>query len=395
MRVSNVGALVSVLLLSGIGCSGATSGFGSDSGGSDAGGGGDDALDLDVSLGEVGTPFVCTPSPGNYDIPGNNCDDDGDGQVDNTPVCDSGLKVDSTDAGDFAKALGLCQTATDPKDVKWGVISAKYTNGYQGKNPVYGVQHGILPKFGGTWTAREGQSLGVLSSGYAREYDSLDSYDFFRFGQDIQGGENIPNGAPPGYPRAAAGCDNGIYVKDPIGVELTIKVPDNAQGIQFDFNFASGEWPEYVCTLFNDAFVAWLTSSKFPGQGGDLNISYDAHNNPVSVNNAFFQVCAPDTGANVSCIGGKPHTVSCPLGAEKLKGTGFYDPGVGCDSQQSSGGGATDWLTSQAPVKPGEVMKIQFIIWDTQDPVKDSSVLLDHWVWQPTPTTTGTWRPPQ
>jgi hypothetical protein len=46
-------------------------------------------------------------------------------------------------------------------------------------------------------------------------------------------------------------------------------------------------------------------------------------------------------------------------------------------------------------VKGGEVMTIQFIIWDTGDPNWDSSVLVDKWQWQAVPTMAGTQRPPQ
>ena len=44
-------------------------------------GGGDDA----------GTGKPCAPAKGNWDIPGNNCDDDADGTVDNPPTCDDSL----------------------------------------------------------------------------------------------------------------------------------------------------------------------------------------------------------------------------------------------------------------------------------------------------------------
>jgi hypothetical protein len=40
-------------------------------------------------------------------------------------------------------------------------------------------------------------------------------------------------------------------------------------------------------------------------------------------------------------------------------------------------------------------MTLQLIIWDTGDPNWDSSVLLDHFRWQPGPTMTGTVRPLQ
>ena len=50
---------------------------------------------------------------------------------------------------------------------------------------------------------------------------------------------------------------------------------------------------------------------------------------------------------------------------------------------KTSSGGATGWLTSQAPVKGGEQVTIDFIIWNTGDENYDSSVLLDHLTWVP------------
>src|SRR5207244_1364709 len=96
--------------------------------------------------GDGGKP-ACQSSPSNYDIPGNNCDDDGDGQVDNVQVCDNNLPLTGA-ASLFAQALGLCQAATGPSDSKWGVISATYTNTHSGTSAPNDAQHGILPKFG-------------------------------------------------------------------------------------------------------------------------------------------------------------------------------------------------------------------------------------------------------
>src|SRR5690348_4331465 len=77
---------------------------------------------VDASNADSGGPFVCNPNPANYDVPGNGCDDDGDGTVDNTPTCDTGLALTGP-AGDMAKALGLCQAADS---THWGIVSAKY-----------------------------------------------------------------------------------------------------------------------------------------------------------------------------------------------------------------------------------------------------------------------------
>lgn len=380
-----------------------SSGFGDNPGGSNDGGGrGDGATPGDdngeggcgLLCGDGGDAPTCNPDPGNYDIPGNGCDDDGDGKVDNTPVCDQALAATGT-ADDFAKAIGLCQKADA---THWGVVSAAFTQGYQGGGGIVDGQHGILPRFGSTIKPREGSSLGVLSSGYGREYDDLTNTNCagmgapcFKGGVDLQnnGFQGIASGAPPGYPKPAAGCMVSNVVHDAIAVKLVVKVPKNAQGFSFDFDFWSGEWPEFVCTTFNDGFAAWLTSQAWKGAGGDFNVSFDSQKNPVSVNNAFFQTCT--NGAQTGCAGGPQKTASCPLGTGELNGTGFLNMGTYCTGN-SSGGGATGWLQTKAPVQPGESMTIQFIVWDTGDGIYDSSVLVDDFVWSPTPDQ-GTVRP--
>jgi hypothetical protein len=199
---------------------------------------------------------------------------------------------------------------------------------------------------------------------------------------------------PPGFPKPAAGCTALPLniVLDVINVRLKIRVPRNAQGLQFDFNFFSGEWPEYVCTPFNDAFIAFLTSSAFNGGRPD-NISFDAQRNPVSVNNGFFDRCTP--GAQTGC-GQNPPTLkvaACPGGTAELAGTGFEAPGKYCNDAESVGGGATGWLTSRAPVKGGEEITLEFMIWDTGDASWDSSVLLDNFRWVAGKTEAKTERP--
>lgn len=415
-----IGSLVLTVALA-PGCGGSNNqgtGFGSGSGSSGSGSGGSNGSsggsNSSSSSGVVGFgdasggdgSFVCTPNPANYDIPGNNCDDDGDGKVDNTPTCDGSLMLTGT-AHDFANAMGLCQ---DVSGQKWGIVSATYTKGFGGGGAPNDGQHGILPHFGTSIMPREGSMLGVLSSGYAREWDNsggtgsgacpapmnpttLGAPCFKGYQTPMDG--MIPGQAPPGYPKAAANCPSqmGAGIFDTISLTLQVKTPANAQGLQFDFDFYSGEWPEYVCTNFNDSFVAWLQSGAFMGKNGDLNISYDSKGNPVSVNNAFFETCT--SNAPTGCCSGMQGcgtatgTAACTNGPGALAGTGFEDDGTFCVSP-STGGGATGWLTTTAPVKPGEVITIQFIIWDTGDNNWDSSVLVDHFTWQPGQTMTGT-----
>jgi len=121
-------------------------------------------------------------------------------------------------------------------------------------------------------------------------------------------------------------------------------------------------------------------------------MSFDMNNNPVSVNNGFFDRCTPNT--QTGCSGTHLKTASCPGGTAELAGTGFDAPGMYC-ATNSSGGGATGWLTSQAPIMPGETFTIEFMIWDTGDESYDSSVLLDNFQWIAGDTTAGTTRPPK
>ena len=176
-------------------------------------------------------------------------------------------------------------------------------------------------------------------------------------------------------------------MNDVVNLKLVLKAPKNASGFKFDFNFHSGEWPAYICSEFNDGFVAYLTSSA----GAD-NISFDAKKNPVSVNNGFFDRCTP--GARIGCLGGRAGVSECPGGTDELAGTGFGIMGNHCPGGGPSvSGGATGWLSSQAPIKAGEQFTLELMIWDTGDGDLDSSVLLDNFRWIQGDVKTSTERP--
>ena len=378
-----------------IGCGGHGEGF--DAGNGDSG---DDGALFDAGCPLCGIDsspsdgaFVCTPNPANFDIPGNGCDDDGDGIIDNPPgMCDTGLPTASPTAKQFSQAIGICPGKGDT----WGVMTATYTQGVGSTAVPMTQQYGTDATFGTGVKARQGAVLGILSSGVAAP-------------QDCGGGQfkgNIcsttgPGAPPPNYPKTAlvggvgpGTCPISNIANDVVDVVLKIQVPANAKGFTYDFNFYSGEWPEWVCTTFNDTYVAWLTSSAWKGNAGDFNISFDPKKNPVSVNNQFFQACSPKN-AIVGCSGtSSPPADTCTLGDGELQGTGFFIAADSTCGQTDSGGGATGWLTTQAPVTPGEIITLQFMVWNTGDEAYDSSVLLDNWNWVATDTSVGTIRPP-
>ena len=84
-----------------------------------------------------------------------------------------------------------------------------------------------------------------------------------------------------------------------------------------------------------------------------------------------------------------------PLSRRRGRGSlGYADTyQTACDTpQMASLGGATGWLTTQAPIAPGETFTLEFMIWDAGDGVLDSSVLIDNFQWIGGSVTTGTSR---
>lgn len=322
----------------------------------------------------------CQPDPEAFDIPGNGCDDDGNGVVDDTPSCDADLAVFG-DAAAFARAIGICK----------GLVSASFTRGHASSDPPADGQHGVLPAFGKVIKPREGKNLGVLSTGWARAFDDVQATSCdpstlthcFKQGVQMQNGLPTPGATPAGYPKPAAGCATSDQIFDAISVKLEVKVPKNARGFSLDFDFFSGEWPDYVCTKYNDGFLV---------MAGAENVAFDAAGRALSVNNAFFDRCTVAT--QTGCRGEPPifGTSTCGGDLGELEETGFYAPGLYCNGQLSTGGGATGWLTTQAPASPGQTLSMELLIWDTGDPKFDSTVTVDHFHWVPNATAPSTER---
>jgi hypothetical protein len=189
--------------------------------------------------------------------------------------------------------------------------------------------------------------------------------------------------APPGFPAAVPGCPGGSDIHDDVGLQVKLRVPTNATGYKFNFKFYSFEFAEWVCTAYNDQFIALVTPPPMGAQNG--NIVFDSKNNPVSVNIAFFDVGDPNANndfASECLASGSP---SCPpkpnpycsSGPSELAGTGFDD----CFGSYMEDGGATSWLETTAPAHGGEEIQIRFAIWDTGDANLDSTVLVDGFQW--------------
>jgi hypothetical protein len=342
-------------------------------------------------------------NPGAFEVVGNRIDDDCDGDIDETTSgCDEGLLSASSDADDYARSIELCQfTVEDPADPAlrtWGVIDAAFSRA-DGTGSPLPVQRSLRADFGEVIDPEAGQRMAVLSSGHAADAtDSNPGFAPFQSGQDLGTTSDAPadwlfaNGDV--FPNPA-GCLEpwDTLAHDPIMLTLRVRVPTNARSFRVKTQFFSAEYPEWVCSEFNDFFVA-LVDSTSAENPADKNIAiYDdgATTWPVGVNlvmvaeGLFTQCengevgCASDLGAEYG---------EC-LGTALLEGTGFDFPDDGCDDGQTQVGGGTGWLSMSGNVTPGEVMELRIAIWDTSGHIFDSLVLLDDWQWSLDAATPG------
>jgi len=360
-----------------------------------------DCNDCDVNANPGAIEVKITTAQGDGGIP-EPADEDCDGMIDNVATaCDEGLALTDVNADNAAKAIDLCQTTTENPatklERKWGVLSSKYiaADGISPRSP--GLQVGLLEKFGMTVKTRLGKAMLGLSTGHMRTPGQMG----FCTDSQTNPSQNCvvpdPNPvpvAPDGFPQQVPGCGKPgtAPIHDDIALEVKLRAPTNATGYKFNFKFYSFEYAEWVCSDYNDQFIALVSP---PPQGSiNGNISFDSKNNPVSVNIAFFDVCdASGIGTFAAkCTGSCPSAPNpyCPSGKGELLGTGMD----GLPGMLDAGG--TSWLETQAPVKGGENVSIRFTIWDTGDHNLDSSVLIDAFQWIASGGTVkvGTVKPP-
>ena len=364
----------------------------------------DEDVDLDMDNyttcgGDCCDSTECTKpglaNPGAFDELGNNFDDDCNGVADDTILlCDQGLNTNSTAAMDFAKAIDICQTATET-DNKWGVIDAKITLA-DGTGVPDKEGYSIRPSFGTGVLPQGGVNLAILSSGgAAAKGDVAPAY------HDFGGYSHVaPNtsGYPADFYAAngnkipnAPGCPNssGSSANDPVMFTFRVRVPSNARSFKLYSNFYSAEFPEWTCSPYNDFFVVLLDSTYAgdPANPMDKNLAFytppgTTTKVPVGVNLGHG-----NTGLFTQCVNGitgcsgTSGSISTCVGTNMLAGTGFDDPASGrCDAASLVGGG-TGWLETRGNVTPGEVITLRIAIWDTTDHILDSLAVVDGFQW--------------
>jgi hypothetical protein len=336
------------------GCDGGRGNNSQDGGGADLSMGGCDPNDKDC---DGATPAQGDCDDGNaavgpmaMELMGNQIDDDCDGSKDEAPPgpCDAGL-AGQKDAVSVAKAIGFC----DPR----------FFLGAEMRGPSDPRARDVVGAFG-LFQHTEGAHMALFSTGIAADKTS-GSYVRPQLGTTLDQMNEYPNPdlTVPGVP--GCGSSQPATVNDYTELAVKLRVPSNARSLGFQLQFFSAEYPEYVCTAWNDELLVELESKK---NATVKNISFDAMMNPITVNNSFFTICQNDAA--------KPQTQHCSRVIDELEGTGLNEELLGKPI-----GGATGWLRTRAPVLPGDEITLRFIIFDEGDHIYDSSAIVDSFAW--------------
>ena len=376
----------------------------------------DDEPDYDCS--QAQTPAECT-----FDRPV--CSSASDYAIPST----SSTRVNTNVAYNLAKAIDICLDKVTKDSGDSGIIEATLTSSTSttasSSNALPGrqvnIKDGMRDANGNLLIEpRYGETFIILSSGAADDVYGTVTLADESFSTSLGGLPAVYSSAHGG--KLESKCSTGSAsdaMNDPVHFHLKFRAPQSAKGFSFDFRFFSREYPYYVCSAFNDFFLAILTDENGNpiGDTKDGNISFDALGNPISVNNAFFTTCqgSPCDGkyANSSASTKCPPILTCTeknvcgaLGEDGKDNTCPDGPNVLAayyaapytsidDNKFPSGasakrGGGTAWLTTTAPVNGGEVFNLDFYLWDTGDHIFDSSVLIDNFKWSCDETTVGT-----
>lgn len=173
-----------------------------------------------------------------------------------------------------------------------------------------------------------GETFAILTSGNAHLADD----------PNVSGGSGLNTGG--GNVRGNTDFDVTI-------LKIDLDVPEQANCLTVDFKFYSDEYPEYVGSSFNDAFIAELDSSTWTTAGSVIsapdNFAFDSNGNVVSINS---------TGPTAMSLANAAGTT--------------YD-------------GATTLLSASTQITPG-AHSLYLSIFDQGDHILDSAVFLDNLV---------------
>lgn len=155
-----------------------------------------------------------------------------------------------------------------------------------------------------------------------------------------------PNTSGSSGSQLGGGNIRGNTDRDVTVLRVDIEVPETVNClVGVDFRFFSEEYPEYVGSSFNDAFIAELDKSTWTTSGSQIsapdNFAFDPAGNPITINSAG----------------------TTSMSDAEAEGTTFD--------------GATPLLTAATPLTPGK-HSLYLSIFDQGDMSYDSAVIIDN-----------------
>lgn len=243
----------------------------------------------------------------------------------------------------------------------------------------------------GTFAAREGTRLLVMTNGWLPELDAEGRIDV-PFGQtrltDNQGDNGNPDNQTLPLPiRTISGSNREPFLdcdghgdcsetlpdtfdraNDLMFIGFDVVVPNGTFGYQVDLAWFSSEFPLRVGAPDNDLFVWWQSSDAFTGNVA----TFDGA--PMSATGLQPYISDPSTDAATGNVAALQDT-----GFEgSVSGQCEYPWGTFPDCPN---GASTGWMTLEAPVQPGETIRIVFALFDQGDADLDTTVLIDNFRW--------------
>jgi hypothetical protein len=155
---------------------------------------------------------------------------------------------------------------------------------------------------------------------------------------------NLPDGTLAGAQLAGLNTPQG---QDLVQLGLTLRVPAGRTCLKFSFQFLTEEYPNFVGSEYNDAFIAEIGASTFTIIGNQV----------IAPNNFAFD---PLDGSVLDLSSSLP----------------FHSDGAA-----TVYGGATNALTAGVQVAPGSELSITLSVMDLFDSIFDSAVFVDNFRW--------------
>ena len=248
-----------------------------------------------------------------------------------TPERDYSDTIKGRDSGKKVGTAEFSAQAVAPTDDASSIANAITSDG----SFVTGASFDTIPPFGQPNAMSDselagfpinGPDYGILTTGSADLADDPNDSEF--------------SGAENEGPNVRGDSDFDVTV-----LKIDLDVPSSVNCLSFDFRFFSEEFPEFVGSDFNDAFIAELDNSTWSTSGSTIgapnNFAFDPNGGLISINS----------------------TGTTSVSAEDAAGT-TYDA-------------ATQVLEAKTPITPGN-HSLYLSIFDQGDHAYDSAVFIDN-----------------